>query len=152
MSEIGSKIEWRGSAGSRALAIVFAALAIASIFLLISLRNWSVIGLVIAMVIAGALTYWSIEVNERGIEARAVLGWPRVRVTRDEIASASVVDVHPLREWAGWGLRFNGKGDTGIVLRSGEGLSVKKKNGRRTVITASGSKEAVEALTRVLSK
>lgn len=151
MSETGNKIEWRGSAGSRVLTVVFAGLAIASIFLLITVRNWSLIGLVIAMVIAGALTYWSIEVNERGIEARASLGWPRVHVARDDISTASVVDVQPLKEWAGWGLRFNGKGDTGIILRFGEGLSIKKKNGRRTVITTSGSKDAVDALTRILS-
>ncbi|OZE93275.1 hypothetical protein CH302_22775 [Rhodococcus sp. 15-2388-1-1a] len=139
-------------AGSRALATAFAALTIASIVLLIYVGNWALVGLVLAMLVAGCLTFWSVKVSDAGIEARATYGWPRVQISADEIDSASVTDVHPMRDWAGWGLRFNTKGDTGIVLRSGTAVSIEKKDGSRTVITARDSEQAVAALNRVLDR
>jgi hypothetical protein len=102
--------------------------------------------------VAGCLTFWSVKVSDAGIEARATYGWPRVQISADEIDSASVTDVHPMRDWAGWGLRFNTKGDTGIVLRSGTAVSIEKKDGSRTVITARDSEQAVAALNRVLDR
>ncbi|MDJ0361029.1 hypothetical protein [Rhodococcus sp. H29-C3] len=144
--------DWRGIAGSRVLAAVFAALTIASIILLFYVGNWALIGLVFAMIVAGSLTFWSVEVSEGAIEARATYGWPRMRISADEIDSASVTDVRPMRDWAGWGLRFNAKGDTGIVLRSGAAVNIKKKNGKRTVITARDPEQAVAALNKVLDR
>lgn len=143
---------WRGMAGSKLLAAVFAALTIASIILLLYVGNWALIGLVFAMIVAGCLTFWSVEVSEGGIEARATYGWPRMQISADEMDSVSITDVHPMRDWAGWGLRFNAKGDTGIVLRSGSAVSIKKKNGRQTVITARDSEQAVAALNKILDR
>lgn len=152
MSENSKSSDWRGMAGSKVLAAVFAALTIASIVLLVYVGNWALIGLVFAMIVAGCLTFWSVKVSDEGIEARATYGWPRMQIKAEEIDSASVAEVHPMRDWAGWGLRFNAKGDTGIVLRSGTAVSIKKKNGRRTVITARDSEQAVAALNSVLHR
>lgn len=148
----GETGRWRGAAGSRLLAGLFTLLAVGSAVLAVYMRNWSLIGLVIAMAVAGCLTLWSVEIDGRGVSARSAYGWPRVHVTTDEIDSVTVIDVHPLRDWAGWGLRFNRKGDTGIVLRSGSAVSINGKNGRRTVITAQRSEQAADALNQVLDK
>lgn len=143
-------IRWGGVVGSRALAVVFAILAVVSLVVTIVTGNWALIGLVVAMNVAAVLTFWSVRVDDRGLEARGTFGWPRVRVAVEDIQDVAVVDVHAMRDWAGWGLRFRHNGDTGVVLRSGPSLSVTTKRGRRTVVTVREPERAVAMLKRVL--
>lgn len=141
---------WRGTAGSRLFAALFTASAVASVVIAILGQNFSIVGLVLAMAVAGSLSFWSVDISERGVRAHSTYGWPRIHIPVQDITSATVVEVRALRDWAGWGLRINTKGDTGVVLRSGTALSINKKGGRRTVITARDSAHAVEVLNRII--
>jgi len=143
---------WRGSAGSRKLAAVLSVLTIAVAVFVVLESNWPLIGLVVAMAIAGSLSFWFVEINEHEVEIRSTYAWPRISVATADIDSAAVVDVRPLRDWAGCGLRFNGMGDSAVVLRSGAGLSINRKGGRRTVITARNSEQAADFLNRLLER
>lgn len=86
-------------------------------------------------VLVGGLTGWTVTVDRRGLVARARLPRPRVLVPVEEVESAAVVQVNPLREFGGWGLRMGLDGRVGVVLRSGEALEVTRTGGRRVVVT-----------------
>jgi hypothetical protein len=90
--------------------------------------------LVVIFLAAGSL-FWRVTVDRRGFRAISVLGWPRFSYPLSQIDSATVVDVNPIGDFGGWGLRWGGGGRVGIVLRSGPALAVKRTNGKSLVVT-----------------
>ena len=53
----------------------------------------------------------------------------------EEVEEAVVVQVNPLREFGGWGIRTGVGGRIGVVMRGGEALEVVRTGGRRVVVT-----------------
>lgn len=100
-------------------------------------RSWWFAGAIFAFlaVLVGGLTGWTVTVDRRGLVARARLPRPRILVPVEEVESAVVVRVNPLREFGGWGLRMGLDGRVGLVLRSGEALEVTRTGGRRVLVT-----------------
>ncbi len=93
-----------------------------------------VVAVVIALVLASFASF-VVTVDARGLAARSVLGWPRVRIPLDEVVAAHPVTVSPLREFGGWGYRVTMSGRVGIVLRRGPALEVERTGGRTFVVT-----------------
>jgi hypothetical protein len=89
---------------------------------------------------------WRVTVDRTGLRARGVLGWPSAVVALDEVVRADVVRVDPLREFGGWGFRSDLKGRYGLVLRTGEAISVERAGGGAFVATVDGARAAVSLL------
>ena len=89
----------------------------------------------LVLVLAFGSLNWRLRITGRGVDVRGLAGLPRFIVPLEEIAAASVVDVQPMGEFGGWGIRFGAGGRTGIILRSGEALEVTRHTGRSLVIT-----------------
>lgn len=82
-----------------------------------------------------AITGWQVRVDSRGLTAAGAFGWPRLHVPADEVEGAHVVEINPLRQFGGWGLRTNRSGAVGVVIRRGEAIAVDRSGARRTVVT-----------------
>ncbi len=63
-----------------------------------------------------------------------VLGAPRFRVPLAEVAGVTVLQVNPMGEFGGYGVRAI-RGRTGIVLRRGPAIDVERTSGRHLVVT-----------------
>lgn len=112
----------------------------------------SVVVVVLFVVVATTLRF-HVRVDPEGLTAVSAAGWPRVHVPSDDIVSAEVVEVSPMGEFGGWGIRWSSGGRQGVVLRSGEGLLVRRRDGRTLTVTvddaatAAGLLNAYTALT-----
>ncbi len=100
-------------------------------------RTWWFAAVLFAFLatLVGGLSSWTVTVDARGLVARARLPRPRVVVPLAEVEHAEVVQVHPLREFGGWGLRMGIDGRVGVILRGGEALEVTRTGGRRVAVT-----------------
>ncbi len=81
------------------------------------------------------VTDWTVSVDRRGLVVRSRLPRPRVMVPLEEVEEAVVVQVNPLREFGGWGIRTGVGGRIGVVMRGGEAIEVVRTGGRRVVVT-----------------
>ncbi|GAA1324014.1 DUF1648 domain-containing protein [Leucobacter albus] len=127
--------------------------ASASFIWIVTLRPVSVVAVAVtgvALVAVLVLTLvsmrFNVRIDERGLEARSFLGWPRVWVPAESITSVEVGEIHPFGEFGGWGWRLSTDGSVGIVMRTGEGLRVGRASGRPLVITLDDAEAAAAAL------
>ncbi len=109
------------------IGIVFGtlALAVAAVVAYLSgapaVTVWLLAGVAVVMVVLSATTLaFHVRVDESGLEARSVLGLPRFRVPLGQVARAAAVEVNPVGEFGGWGIRLV-PGRFGIVMRAGQG-------------------------------
>ena len=99
-------------------------------------RAWPVAFLpIVLMLIVLATLTWSVRVDARGVLLRSAIGVPYFKIPLENIVSASVVQVHAMTEYGGWGVRWNLAGRMGIILRSGEALQIHRAKGVDIVIT-----------------
>jgi hypothetical protein len=94
-----------------------------------------VIAPAVVVVLAAATLFWRVRVDGRGVVTRSALGLPRFVVPIAEISEAHAIELSPLREFGGWGLRVGTQGRLGIVLRAGEALEIHRHDGRVLAIT-----------------
>ncbi|WP_426364732.1 DUF1648 domain-containing protein [Streptomyces sp. E-08] len=129
---------WTRATGSRPLTAL-AGLALAATPAVLLLAPWpgallGLLGLVIG-VPGLALARIRVTVDRRGLTVRPALGSrPRIRVPLDEVAGADVRDVSAVADFGGWGYRVRAH-RTGVVLRSGEALVVRRAGGREFAVT-----------------
>lgn len=96
---------------------------------------WVMIGatlLVAALVVT--TTAFHVRVDDAGLTINSVAGWPRVHVPLRDVESAAVVSVNPMGQFGGWGMRW-GPAGFGVVLRSGEGIEVRRRSGKMLTVT-----------------
>ncbi len=99
-----------------------------------------------------ALARVRVTVDRRGLTVRpALVPRPRVRVPLDEIAGATARDVDPVSEFGGWGYRVRPR-RTGVVLRSGEALVVRRDNGHEFAVTVSDAHTAAALLNTLVER
>lgn len=125
------RIDWVHPAVVVAVCAGFAAL------MGVTTRTWWFAAVLFAFltVIVGGLSSWTVTVDGRGLVARARLPRPRVVVPLAEVEHAEVVQVNPLREFGGWGLRMGIDGRVGVIMRGGAALEVTRTGGRRVAVT-----------------
>lgn len=87
------------------------------------------------VVVAAATLFWRVRVDATGVVTRSAFGLPRFVVPIAEIAEARAIELSPMREFGGWGIRVGTKGRLGIVLRAGEALEVQRHDGRVFAVT-----------------
>lgn len=96
------------------------------------LTAW-ITGLVTALLVA--LGRWQVVVDHTGLTVRPLISRPRTRVPLDEVVSAEVTAVSPLKDFGGWGYRVGSEGRVGVVVRTGEAICVHQTGGRALVVT-----------------
>ena len=106
---------------------------------LLGAPGWSqlIIGgsaLLVAALVSTSLAF-HVRVDDEGLRVTSVTGIPRVHIPLDEVARAEAVEVSPLGEFGGWGLRWAPGGGFGVVLRTGPGIRVIRTNGKVFTVT-----------------
>lgn len=71
---------------------------------------------------------WALKIDSKGFSYRSLIGIPRSTIPYSEIEEVQVVDINP-SSWGGWGWRINSSG-TGLIVRSGQGIRIKRANGK----------------------
>ncbi len=129
--------------------ILLSVLVVGAALVLAIVQPWALLLLVIpiALIVFGyACSFWTVTADRHGVLARGGFGhWPVIRIPLAEIESARPIEVEPIGDFGGWGLRWAPK-STGIILRSGEALEVTRTGGRRLVVSVDGAAAPAELL------
>ena len=131
--------------------LVFAFVAIGAVMLASGTEVWWLMLLVSLVIVFGIVTctVYRVRIDSRGLLVRSLVGWPKFHYTPDRITAVAVVDVAPMAEYGGWGLRFI-PGSTGVLMRGGEGILVTLTSGRTFVVTVDEAATGAGLLEAVL--
>ncbi|MFZ3599139.1 DUF1648 domain-containing protein [Streptomyces sp. BH104] len=130
----GERAVWTRTAVNEVVLTAGAALAVVGAARL-GLYGWSSFVLMLPLgVLLACFGRVRVRVDARGLRIRfGVLPWPEVRVPLDA-GEALVRQVSPLGDFGGWGYRVR-PGRSGVVVRGGEALAVKRRSGREFSVT-----------------
>jgi len=130
------------------LVVLLGLVALAAYLLGTGTEGGGIVALVVLVVgiSLAATASFRVMITPEGFAARALLGWPRVRVPLDEVESARAVDISPFGEFGGWGWRVAVDGRSGIVLRRGPAIEVSRRGRRPFLVTIDGAEEAAALL------
>ncbi|GGV81321.1 hypothetical protein GCM10010294_54730 [Streptomyces griseoloalbus] len=93
-----------------------------------------------------------VTVDRRGLTvASTVLPRPRLALPLGSIVSAGSVQVNAMGDFGGWGYRIR-PNRRGVVLRSGEALSVRTAGGREYLVTVDDSTTAAALLNGLVNR
>lgn len=157
----GEKAAWFGSVAIGRVGIVILAvsmlLLIAATILVFAVEagavSWIMVLVTVLVIVLIATTLvFRVRVNSAGLLVRAALGWPRWSIRASEIADVRVVQVNPVGEFGGWGVRIGADGRMGVVLRTGEALQVTRTSGRVFVVTIDDAATAAAVLTATVKE
>ncbi|MBH1933655.1 hypothetical protein I5Q34_04990 [Streptomyces sp. AV19] len=131
----GESAAWTHDVGSRVLPLVGAGTLVLAVVLGLLDGPLPAIVLLVLGVPLTALTRARVTVDRRGVTvASSVVPRPRLTIPLERVVDASRRDVDAVREFGGWGYRA-AAGASGLVLRSGEALSVRLTSGGEFVVT-----------------
>ncbi|WP_026877770.1 DUF1648 domain-containing protein [Jiangella gansuensis] len=154
----GERVMWTRSVatGSLPAAVLIAGVGVTAVAGLIG-RQWWVLLLSLAMALLVLLMFSiTVTVDRRGLTVRGRLGWPRMNTPLTEIVRASVVEVHPIRHFGGYGYRVAAfgplRGAVGYVLHGGEALLIERTSGRRTVVVVDDAAVAAGLLNTLVEQ
>ncbi|MFF9013370.1 DUF1648 domain-containing protein [Streptomyces sp. NPDC014870] len=142
----GEVAGWSRATGSRPMTVAGAVLVAAAPVAALP-APWPVaLVLGAAGLLVLSLSRLRVTVDRRGLTVRSALTpWPRLAVPLDEVAGASAREIDALTEFGGWGYRVRAH-RTGLVLRSGEALVVRRESGREFAVTVSDARTAAALL------
>lgn len=135
---------WEGSTScGRVLGTVV--IAIIAIAVLSPLIVWALSGeaviiailvvVAIAALIAGmSATAYTVIADQNGLKAKSRFGFPTFTVPMDDIVGVDIVDIDPMSDFGGWGVRWI-PGNFGLILRRGTALRVIRRSGKNFVVT-----------------
>lgn len=98
------------------------------------------------------LSSYAVRIDDGGLQVRALLGIPFWRISPQRVASAGVVDVAPLVDFGGWGVRLGRGARTGVITRAGEALQVRRRDGRALVVTVDDAATAASLMSAVAAR
>ncbi|MGW6534342.1 DUF1648 domain-containing protein [Streptomyces sp. NPDC055051] len=99
-----------------------------------------------------ALARVRVNVDRHGLTVRSTLApRPRVHLPLSDITAADTREVAALREFGGWGYRVRAH-RTGVILRSGEALVVRRGNGREFAVTVPDARTAAALLNTLVER
>lgn len=90
---------------------------------------------VLLVVLTVTMCVFRVRVDTEGLRVTSLLGIPRFRVPVADIASVSVIEVSPMSQFGGWGIRLSLDGRFGVVLHRGAAIEVTRHRGRTFVVT-----------------
>lgn len=148
----GEVAGWSRGTGSRALTALGAAFALAGLVSL-PLGPWPLALLLLVVGVPGlVLAQVRVTVDRRGLTvAPALAARPRIRVPLADVEAATVRDVDPVTDFGGWGYRVRAH-RTGLVLRSGEALVVRREGGREFAVTVPDARTAAALLNTLVAR
>lgn len=111
----------------------------------------AVIAVVIGLLVMSTLVF-RVRISAAGVQAASPFGWPRVRIPLADIVDAEAVDVEPVVEFGGYGMRLGLDGRRGIVLRAGTALEVRRATGRAVVITVDHAADAASVVNGLVQR
>lgn len=158
----GERVVWLQRAVMARGGTVFLAGATA-LMVVIAVSTWLLgidpVGQVVIVLATGLIVFavatnlvFHVRVDDAGLTVTSAAGWPRVRVPLADIESAAVVHVDPMAEFGGWGLRWGPNGRFGVVMRTGEGIEVRRRNGRAFTVTVDDSATGAGLLTALAAR
>lgn len=150
----GERVVWVGTTTMPTGALVFLLLVLLglvalAVTMLVTGTPLAWVSGLVALVVGFALAAtasFRVRVTPDGIDARAVIGWPRKTIPVAEIESARAVRISPFGEFGGWGWRLAPDGRSGIVMRQGPAIEVHRRDHGPFVITIDGAEEAAALL------
>lgn len=150
----GERIAWLGVASvSRPLGVVLtlvvlAAAVAAALGVAAGGAAASALLLVPIVLVAALLTTtrFQLRADADGFRATGGFGFPRFRIPLDEITRVSVVQLSPLADFGGIGIRLSVDGRLGIVLRRGPALELRRRTGRPLVVGCDDAETAARVL------
>lgn len=86
------------------------------------------------LVLTATAIAFRVRVDHDGLTVTSVLGLPRFRIPLADIRGVEAIEVNAVGDFGGWGLRW-APGRFGVVTRTGEGIQVHRRSGRRFVVT-----------------
>ncbi|WP_282836890.1 DUF1648 domain-containing protein [Microbacterium flavum] len=104
-----------------------------------------IVVLLMAVTIAAASVF-HVRVDAHGLSVTSAIGFPRVHVPIEDIQRVEVVEVIPMAEFGGWGLRWAPGGGFGVVMRSGSGIRVHRAGGRVFTVTVDDAESGAALL------
>jgi hypothetical protein len=148
------RASWSRSVGpSRvALGILGAAIAVVVAVLLIAGAPL-VLTLVVSVVTAGVtgLLFWRVTVDANGITVRSALAVPRVQIRPADVVAARAIEVSPMRQFGGWGIRIGASG-WGIIVRSGSAIEVERVGKSPFIVTVDDAATGAALLTAIAQR
>jgi hypothetical protein len=113
---------------------------------------WPILAiLALVLVLCVISCFWRITISNRGVTIRSAVGLIRQTIPLDTISGVRVVQISPIADFGGWGIRF-GAGRTGYVVRGGEALEIARTAGRSVVVTVDDAATATALLEGLLSR
>ncbi|MBO1334727.1 DUF1648 domain-containing protein [Streptomyces sp. VRA16 Mangrove soil] len=142
---------WVRTTGSWQLGLIAGALAVAG-GVALALGGWWGSALLVAGVATAGFGWVQVVVGPKGVVVSQVgLPWPRIRIPLQDIESASRRDVGALTDFGGWGYRIRPRA-SGVILRSGEALVVRKRGGREFAVTVDDAATAAALVNSLLAR
>ena len=102
--------------------------------------------MVLIVVMAAGTLSWRVTVGASGLRVRSVVGVPDYRVPLADVASAASIQVDPVRDFGGWGIRWGGHRRWGVVARRGSAIEVRRRDGSTFVVTVPQAGEGAALL------
>lgn len=148
----GEVAGWTRTVSSRPLALLGLVLTVLGCALAVP-TGWPVgVPLALLGLLMLSFSRITVTVGPRGLGvSSAALPRPRIQVPLAGMSGASSRPVSPLGDFGGWGWRIR-PGATGIILRSGEALVVKRANGREIAVTVDDSATAAALLNSLIPR
>jgi hypothetical protein len=135
------------------IAAVAAALIVFGVLLLLTIgwKVWPIfLSPILLLVVLLVTAQFVVTAGPRGFIVRSALGWPRLSIPAGSLAKAGVVQIDPVADFGGWGIRWvigpSRKGRWGIVTHRGPGLEVVRRDGRSIVVTVDDAGTAAAVL------
>lgn len=155
----GAKVTW---VRTTTMNPVVTAALIVSCLLLVILTIWVALtggteillvapATVAVIVLTVCTVAFTVRVDRFGLSVDSPVGFPRIRIPLTDIDSAAAIETVPLTDFGGWGIRRM-PGATGVILRGGPALEVRKEDGTRFVVTVADPQQAASLLMGLLAR
>ncbi|QEU91893.1 DUF1648 domain-containing protein [Streptomyces kanamyceticus] len=144
---------WVRRTGSAWLGGLGAAMAGAGVALAWMQGEWTgSLVLVAAGLLVAAFARPCVTVDRRGLTVSpSALAWPRIRLPLDRIERADSESINAMADYGGWGYRVR-PGRSGVIVRSGEALVVRRTSGKLFAVTVEDSATAAALLNTLVER
>lgn len=148
----GEAAAWSRTTVFRPMLFVTGAVALSGLFVVSFALWWAGLLLLVLSLTCGAFAGVRVTVDRRGLTVTSTsLPRPRLTLPLGDIVGAGSVQVSALGDFGGWGYRIR-PNRRGVVLRSGEALSVRTRGGREYVVTVDDSTTAAALLNGLVDR
>lgn len=113
---------------------------------------WSSALLILLAALIALVLVARVTVDSSGLVVRSLLGFRMLRVRLADVVSAASVEVDPVAEFGGWGMRFDSRGRRGVVLASGPAIQVERSSGGPIVVTVDDAATAAALLNGLVAR